>query len=173
MILRRRPAEEPTPAALSPDRERLRAARTLIERHTDDHAISAALERVDAALVESADDRDRIEQALEDLGGLRVTAELKTALRARLDVTAPDTAHILSLRRRHEAIHTLLGRRDDLDRHVEATIADVESLVAETVTASVTSDRTELDRLVQQLTADAAALTAAHEEVARIGEGAS
>ena len=74
------------------------------------------------------------------------------------------------MRRRHEAIHTLLGRRDDLDRHVEATIADVESLVAETVTASVTSDRTELDRLVGQLTADAAALTAAHEEVARIGD---
>lgn len=145
-------------------------ARSLIERHTNDHAISSALERVDAALIESAADRERIDQALEDLGGLRVTSELKTALRARLDVTAPDTAHIVSLRRRHEAIHTLLGRRDDLDRHVEATIADVESLVAETVTASVTSDRTELDRLVGQLTADAAALTAAHEEVARIGD---
>lgn len=110
--------------------------------------------------------------ALDRLDPERASRELKSALRARPAPDVPDTDHILSLRRRHESIHSVKNRRQDLTVLIERAFADAETLAATVTTAAaVGSDRevAAMNELIDRMAADARALEAAHAEVAEIG----
>ena len=165
VVIRRRPARPPAPW-----RPRVDRALEMIRRNDDGPMTRARLAEVDEALERSRDDRSRLQQALGELDAERAARELKAALRARPDPSAPDSATILTLRRRYESIHALGNRLDELDRRVEITIADLEALAAAAVDLSFLGpgSATELESLLETLRLDSAALAVAHEEVAAL-----
>ena len=129
--------------------------------------LDVRLDAIEAALTSAESDRIRVEGALERLDPERATAELKSALRANPTRPGePEDPTITTLRRRHEAVNGLMDRRDELERRVDATVADLEALAAQSFDLGVTNraDATiedELARLHQDLTA----LEQAHDEV--------
>ncbi len=129
----------------------------------DDH-----LTAIDRALRTADLDRAELARAIRRLDPDRAAAELKAALRSRRDATGPDDPLVLTLRRRHESIHALQNRLDDLDRHIEATLVDLDVLVARSVEQSLvrSSAPIRLDDELERLRLDAEALAAAHAELA-------
>ena len=164
-MIRRRPARAPAPW-----RSRVDRALDIIRRKDDGPITGARLTEIDEALERSREDRARLQRALGELDAERAARELKEALRARPDPTAPDSATILTLRRRYESIHALENRLDELDRAVETTVADLEALAAAAVELSFQGPGSEvnLESLLQTLRADSAALASAHDEVAAL-----
>ena len=152
-------------------RERVDRAMALIGEHDDVVVGSGAdLTRVKAALTDADLDITRLDEAIAKLNPGSINDELKAALRSRPDPTAPDTPLIVSLRQRHETIHTLQNRRDDLAERVERTLADLDALAAKTVELSfvVAGSSDGLRNEVQGLTSDVDALMRAHQQLAAI-----
>lgn len=131
---------------------------------------AARLDTVETALESAVADRARVAEALTKLDPERAARELKDALRrAQTSPGGPDDDHIATMRRRHETIHALRDRLEQIDRQIEKTLVDVEALAARSVglAASPTTDSAlggDLDRLH----ADIAAIEAAHDEIRRL-----
>ena len=162
MVFRRREAESPGPRD-----PRLAAARATIADHGADPSALALLDQIDDAVATARADRRKLEGSLAALDPDRAAAELKSALRRRASPTAPDTAEITALRRRHETISRLANRVDEIDAQIAETLIDAETLAAQTiVTAIDRSEDAEFRRQLGALQRDAAALADAHRAVA-------
>lgn len=162
MPRRDRRAEPPPPWKI-----RFDGAVRLIEQHSTDTHLRDRLRETEAALAGAVADRLRLARTIAELDPDRITAELKAALRARTDVTAPDTPLLTSLRQRHELLHGLRDRLEQLDDRIEQTLVDLENLAAGAISLSFDvpsagSAQTDLQRLND----DIAALAAAHREIA-------
>lgn len=152
----------------SPVGKHLDGARDTIRAHAPESSAIDVIDEVEVSLDLVVADCDRLERALEELDPHRATSDLKAALRTRPSATVPDTPEIVALRRRHHTVSGLNNRLDDLRGRIERTMIDVDTLVAQTVAAALapTGTETMLAARLQQLTDDARALAAAHDEVA-------
>lgn len=171
MILRRTPPSTPPPPA--PQhwwQPRLDNAAELLIGHGSDaqrQQNRQLLDQVSRTLTEASDDRTSLAASLQRLDPDRISSELKAALRARPDPTAPDSDMIRSLRERHELQHRLIDRLEALDARIEKTLIDVDTLAARSVElAFASSTRSGPDDDLRRLNDDLAALTRAHEELA-------
>ncbi len=154
-------------ALAHPWSERTAAAREVILRHGGQPDARRVVDDVDRALAQAVIDDGRMQVALADLDAARSTAELKAALRRRPDPMSADTPTILAMRQRHEAIASVRNRLDELRRHVERMLVDLDTMVAQLVATAVAAggSEAELAAQIQRVTDDAAALAAAHEEI--------
>lgn len=162
MVFRRRDSDAPGPRD-----PRLAAARATIVEHGADPSALELIDEIDAAIDTARTDQRKLESSLAALDPARATAELKTALRRRTAPTEPDTPEIAALRRRHETISRLANRVDEIDEQITRTLIDAETLAAQTIVTAI--DRTEDAEFRRQLGAlqrDAAALAAAHRDLA-------
>lgn len=141
-----------------------------MNRHAPDHGAGSIVDDVDRALGYAVVDDLRLQAALFDLEPEQSRAELKAALRSRADPMAADSPAILALRQRHEAIADLENRLDELRRDVDRLLIDLDTMVAQTVVTSVSaaSTRDQLEEQLQRVIDEAAALEAAHEEIAHL-----
>lgn len=153
----------------SPVGRRLDEARATIARHAPTSPALDVIDGVEVSLEGAVADCVRLEATIEQLNPSAATHQLKVTLRQRPDVTAPDTAEITALRRRHDTVHDLMNRLHRLRTRMDRTLIDVDTLVAQVVTASITTDPHDpaIEQQIWQLTQDAEALTAARDEVAR------
>ena len=162
MVFRRREAESPGPRD-----PRLAKARATIADHGADPAALDLIDEIDQAIATAREDQRKLEGSLAALDPDRATAELKAALRARPSPMAPDTPEIVALRKRYETIARLVNRVEDIDIQISGTLIDAETLAAQTIVTAI--DRTEDAEFRRQLGAlqrDAAALAAAHRDLA-------
>lgn len=144
--------------------------RAQVQAHAEATTTSVyEIDRVGAALAQADDDLRRLDAAIEGLDPDAATAELKRALRARVDLMADDTPLITSLRQRRETVIGLQNRRKELAAGIEATLADLDAFSAKLVElAFVAGDRNDdLGALVTKLNDDTDALLSAHN---RLGE---
>ena len=142
----------------------------MIRRHSADAAALAVIDEVETRLETVVGDCVQLEVTIEQLNPTEVTRALKTALRQRASATDPDTPEIESLRRRHDTVHGLMNRLHALRTDMDRILVEVDTLVAQSVTASIapTGHDPILDVQIRQLTSDAAALAAAHDELAHL-----
>lgn len=158
----------------APELERIDRARKAIEDRGDTRpVVRHTLDKVESAIGVAIEDRARIDQALDQLDQDRIAAELKSALRAKPDPTAPDSAQVLSLRKRHEATHALHNRRDEVATAIERALVDLETLVAQAAMSRVSSSDEAMDDVAHwlgRLDDDVQALTATHDVLARVRE---
>jgi hypothetical protein len=157
-----------------PEIQRAEAARKAIEQHGEPRpVVRHTLDKVEAAIAVAIDDRDRIDESLTGLDQERIAAELKAALRAKPDPTAADPPTVMSLRKRHEAVHALQNRREDIDSAIERALVDLETLVAQTAMHRLGASDDAMDDLghwLGQLDDDVRALADAHDVLARLQE---
>ncbi|MEM7091842.1 MAG: hypothetical protein AAF567_02470 [Actinomycetota bacterium] len=158
----------------APELQRIDDARKALRRHGEPRpVIMHTVDKIEAAIDVALDDRRRIGDSLGDFDADRIAAELKTALRTKPRPTDPDDDRILSLRRRHEAVHALHNRRDEIHATIERTLADLDTFVAERAMALATSrsDGTfeDLSRWIDTLNDDAAHLSDTHAALDRSG----
>ena len=141
-----------------------------MNRHAPAQAAGLIVADVDRALGYAVEDDLQLQAALLDLEPEQSRAELKAALRSRPDPMAADSPAILALRQRHEAIADLENRLDELRRDVDRLLIDLDTMVAQTVVTSVSaaSTRDQLEAQLQRVIDEAAALEAAHEEIAHL-----
>lgn len=164
MLRRDRPAPPPPPWKIRFDN-----AVRLIDQHSTDPQLEGRLTRAETALAEAVGDRQQLATTIAEFDPDRVTAELKAALRARPNITAPDTPLLKSLRQRHELLHGLRDRLEELDAGIERTLVDLENLAAGAISLSFdapSAGSPETD--LQRLNDDIAALAAAHREIAQL-----
>lgn len=164
MVFRRRDDQSQPPQLREP---RLASARATIADHGADPSALRLIEEIDVAIAVAQEDRHKLQSSWQALGPERAASELKEALRRRPTPTSPDTPEIVALRRRHETISRLANRVDEIDEQIGRTLADAETLAAQTIVTAI--DRSEDAEFRRQLTAlqrDAEALAAAHREVA-------
>lgn len=140
-------------------------AKALVLEHSTDPGISRRIDDVERSLVDSVDDQARLRAAIDTLGPHEATAELKQALRGRRDPTAADSPLIRTLRERHESINELQNRLASLESQQESTLADLDTLAAHLVEASMTDIARPFEAEVDRLRADAELLRAAHAEI--------
>ncbi len=150
--------------------ERTSSARETLDRHAPSQGSGSIVDDVDRALGYAVEDDLRLQRALTDLEPEQSRAELKAALRARPDPVAADTPSIVALRQRHEAIADLENRLDELRHQVDRLLIDLDTMVAQSVVTSVSaaSSRDQLESQLQRVIDEAAALEAAHEEIAHL-----
>lgn len=148
-----------------PWQARFDQAKDLILRHSADASTRVRLDDVERSLVDSIDDQERLQSAIEALRPDEASAELKRALRERPTPTAPDTPLIRTLRERHESISDLQNRLDSLERQQEATLADLDTLAAHLVSSAMSDIARPFEAEVDRLRADAELLRAAHAEI--------
>lgn len=156
-----------------PELERVDAARKAIEKQGDPRPVIVhTLDKVEAAIEIALDDRNRVAESAAAFDAGHIADELKAALRTKPAPDAPDTDHIVALRRRHEAVHALLNRHDEIGKGIDKALADLETLVAQSAMAQVSSRDTfeDLRHWLDLLDADAQALTAAHDTLDRLDE---
>ncbi len=134
-----------------------------------------AVNDVERGLHQAEADRRTLADGLDRLDPGRIENELKAALReavrsGRDEQTDPVVG---SLRARHELAHGVRDQIDVLDRRIEATVIDLETLAARAAgigrpepTAGVHGERA-----MQRLRDDLDALEAAHAEVERLPHG--
>lgn len=155
---------QPTP----PWQERFDRAKRLVIQHSTDGRIERRIDQVEQSLIDSLDDQARLRTAIDTLDPAAATAELKQALRQRRDPTAPDSELIRTLRERHESINDLQNRLESLEAQQESTLADLDTLAAHLVEASMNDIARPFEAEVERLQADAALLRAAHDEIAHL-----
>jgi chromosome segregation ATPase len=147
---------------------RVSAARATVERRASVAFVAERFDDLERALHAAEADRTELASAIDELGADRVTGELKEALRElerRPD--ARGEARVAALRRRHETVHELRNRLDDLGARIDATVADLELLAARAVALSVDRQlgRHDLEAELTRLHDDLTALEHAHEEL--------
>lgn len=162
-----RRAKPPTPQW----KPRVDDVRAKVREHAEATTASVGeIDRVEVALEQAQRDLDGLDAAIagHDLDG--ATAELKAALRARVDPMAGDTPLIGSLRRRRESIIALHNRRNELAARIEATVVDLDAFAARLAELSFVSGGPPADigGLVARLNDDADALIAAHDRLSEI-----
>lgn len=163
MVFRKSKPAEPLP----PWRSRFDDSRTTVLAHVDRPEVRERLDRIEHDLSAAQRDLDRIADALVGLDPERTSRELKAALRAQ--GLAPDSPEVRRLRARHETVHDLRNRHDDLARAIESTLADLEIFAVRTVSARLdTVQPALLERELADLHDDLTALDAARDEVSRI-----
>jgi len=142
----------------------------VIRRHSSDPAALAVIDEVEVQLQTVVGDCVQLELTIEQLNPTDATRTLKVALRQRASATEPDTPEIESLRRRHDTVHGLMNRLYALRSNMDRILVEVDTLVAQSVTASIAPAGHDpiLDVQIRQLTSDAAALAAAHDELAHL-----
>jgi DNA repair exonuclease SbcCD ATPase subunit len=169
-MFRRRPAPAAPPPP--PWRLRLDASRDLIRRHAADPSIEARLDDLERILTTAVADQEKAGLAVAQLDPDRAARELKDALRRRDHTPGPALEEqISSLQRRYETIHALQDRADELDRRIETTLTDLDSLAARSVTLALTASRSpaaELAEELHRLHTDLTALELAHDELRRL-----
>ena len=124
--------------------------------------------RIEEALHQADADVARLEAALVSLNPEAIAAELKTVLRQRSSPMQDDTELIRSLRQRHETVHVLKNRRDDIAGQIERTLVDVDAYAAKAVELSFVagaSSSSVLNGHVDRLLGDIDALHRAHEQL--------
>lgn len=148
---------------------RLDEARATIRRHEPASPALVVLDEIERSLEGAVLDCLRLEATIEQLNPSAATRDLKVVLRQRADVTMPDTTEVTALRRRHDTVHDLMNRLHRLRTRMDRTLVDVDTLVAQCVTASIGTHAHDsvLDEQIRQLTHDAAVLTSARDEVAQ------
>jgi hypothetical protein len=146
---------------------RLDEARASIRRHNSTSPVLDVLDDVERSLESAVQDCVRLEQTIEQLNPTKATQDLKLALRMRPNANSSDSEQISALRRRHDTVHALMNRLSGLRGRMDRTLIDVDTMVAQSVTAVVASDSYDrmLERQLGQLTDDAAGLTKAHQEL--------
>lgn len=157
----------------APEIQRVDAAREAILKQSEPRPVVLhTVNKVRAAIEQALTDRDRVADSLASFDEQRIAGELKTALRTKAHPTDPDTSHIMSLRRRHEAVHALHNRRDAITKGIERSLADLETFVAERAMTTMRSDDVfaDLDHWIDTLDADARSLAASHDALDRISE---
>ena len=156
-----------------PEIQRVEAARETVRKQGEPRPVVLhTIDKVQTAIEVALADRDRVAESLTNFDEVRIAAELKTALRSKAQPTDPDTPHVLSLRRRHEAVHALHNRRDEIAEGIERSLADLETFVAERAMAALGADAAfeDLSHWLDTLDADARSLTAAHDALDRLQE---
>lgn len=148
-----------------PWRPRFDRAKKLVLDHSTDRSIHRRIDDVERSLLDALDDQARLRSAIETLRPADAAAELKEALRQRNDPTSPDTALIRTLRERHESINDLKNRLESLEAQQESTLADLDTLAAHLVEASMDDIARPFEAEVERLRADAELLRAAHAEI--------
>ena len=154
-----------------PELERVAEARRRIREQGDPRPVVLhTLDKVEAAIEVALDDRQRVRESLDGFDATRIGAELKAALRAKPRPDAPDDATIVSLRKRHEAVHALQNRAEEIESGIQKALVDIETLVAQAAMSNVLDDGTldDLGHWLELLDADARALTDAHAVVDRM-----
>lgn len=167
-MFRRKPPPEPEPTPL-PEHPRIAAARELLQHGRDTALAAQVLDRVAEAIRSGEAERDRLDKVIVGLDPDKITGELKRTLRQRPSVTEPDSAIVLALRRRHEALHRVANQRDQLAKDIERTLTDAETLVASVL---ADADGAEIDAQLRMVTDEAKALAASHAEVSAVDEAA-
>lgn len=157
----RRRTDRPEPAW----RQRVAAARSLIDGQRPPSWILERLSAFERALEAAHDDRDRLAAGLAHLDADRSARELKDALR-RSDPSEGHRRLVASLRERYETIHRLHNRVDELEAAIDRALADIDVLAARSVALRAGDDEWRLDATVQQLDDDLLALERAHAELA-------
>lgn len=144
---------------------RVDEVRALIREHAAATSASGTdIDRVAEALEQADADLARLDAAIERLDPDAATAELKAALRARVDPTAEDTALITSLRQRRQTVIGLQNRRNELSAGIDATLVDLDAFAARLIELSFVAGgpAPDIGELVDELNRDADALLAAH-----------
>lgn len=161
------------PVAEVPEwKQRIDEARAVIRQHRDDPALHLRLDQIEAAVAQAIDDQRQLSASIVALKPDQVSGELKAALRARRDPTAPDTELIAALRRRHDTVNQLTNRLESIDVSIAGAIADVEALAARSVELSFAgSAAMSLNAELARLSDDTTALILAHDEIAQISRG--
>lgn len=157
----------------APELQRVDVAREAILKHGEPRPVVLhTVDKVRAAIEQALADRDQVGDSLTSFDEERIAAELKAALRTKARPTDPDTPHILALRRRHEAVHALHNRRDDIAEGIERSLADLETFAAERAMAAMRSDDVfaDLSHWIDTLDADARSLNATHDALDNISE---
>lgn len=147
-----------------PELKRIEAARSAVRRHGEPRPIVVhSIDKIEDAVTRALADCTRISESLEDFDQDRIGNELKAALRTKSRPTDPDTPQILSLRRRHEAVHALRNRLEERTADIDRALVDLETFVAERAMAAATSDEAfaDLQHWVDVLDRDAQALLGA------------
>ncbi len=149
---------------------RAAAARARVAAAGDDSGTLMVVDRVIADLHLAEADRASLRAALADLDPDRAAAELKNALRSRLDPTAEDTALIATMRRRHDTVSTMANRLEELEGHIDATLVDLDLLVARIHerTLDRSPNKQSLADELERLRIDSIALAEAHRELDRM-----
>lgn len=133
-------------------------------------AVDGTLADLRGDLARAIADRSRIRHVIATLNPELVRDELKAALRRRPDRTDDDTPLIRALRERYETANSLVNRLEELDRLIERTLIDVDTLVAQAAASSIMAGGAPiaLDRQLTRLIEDAAALNESRLEVERL-----
>ncbi|MFV0259868.1 MAG: hypothetical protein ACK5PP_15630 [Acidimicrobiales bacterium] len=131
------PADGSSPPPPGVEVARFVSARASILEHAPSALTRATLVDIERSLREALSQRDRVALAVRQLDPAGVADELKAALRARSDQTAPDTPRIEALRRRYEAVAGLQNQLDEIDDRIEVLLADVETAAVAAVTAGL------------------------------------
>ena len=145
--------------------QRVDAARDALSRHGEPRpVIGFALDKVERAIETALHERAELDASIQDFDADVIAADLKHALRQKPEPAAPDDEHILALRRRHPAVHALMNRRDSIDTTIAKTLADLDTLAAETATAAIAEGDAiqDVDHWLAVLDADAQAILAAN-----------
>lgn len=147
---------------------RVAAARTRLIDASGDRSMGEVVDRVTTDLRRAEADLAALRQAVHQLNPDHAMAELKVALRNRLDPTSVDTPLIATLRRRHETANAMQNRIEDLEAHIEATLVDLDVLAARAVEVKLlrgSAERLGFEAELERLRVDSDALTAAHREI--------
>ncbi len=160
--------DDPAPPPPTRWQARLNASMVLVRQHVTDPVILRRLGEIEGALWTADADRKRLEETLVQLQPERANRELKDALRRDFeDPSAANASLAQSLQRRHEGIHGLQDRIEQLERSIEETIADVEVLAASSAQLRLNNavSGAESDRLMDHLNEDLRILSKVHEDL--------
>lgn len=168
MVFRRRDEKQaPLPTALPAWRRRLDEAREVAGSAGSAWDASGAFDDAERAIERAHGDLARLDEAIASLDPDRTARELKEALRAHPPGAAPQHDPLVVARRtRYETLHELQDRRDDLSLRIDTTLAEIETVAARLVGASLRDGSSDdLRSCVAELRLRAAALAAAHDEL--------
>lgn len=131
---------------------------------------SEVIDAVEQRLLEATEDRRQLAIALRELDPPAVDRALKDALRDAIRWGRDEHADpvVVSLRKRHELVHATLDRIEDLDRRIAGAVVEVETTVAR-LAQLPHGATTDPDASLRELRDQAAALEAAHAELAALG----
>ncbi len=164
MVLRRRQTPQPPPPE-PPELERIDAAKARLSRFAP-ASTEALIGDLRMAVADALADRERLRALIGELNPERIGAELKQALRERRDPSAEDDRRVASLRSRYESVSHLQNKLDEVEGNIATALVDLDTTVAEAAAAALASQESgNVDRHLQQLKADTAALAAAHREL--------
>ncbi len=171
MVFRRKNSDQPA-VPLPEWRQRFDAAAQIIRSKRPPAWIDARLTDLERALAAAHDDVERLAESISRLDPERVSRELKKALRQQqerlpTDTDGADDKQVAVLRQRYAAVHEMMNRRRETQRHVADSVADLELLAVESERDDIglTVGPHALDEHLQRLDIDLRALSMARNEL--------